>query len=158
MWNSASEIWYGRSSALRDALGGHAGPRRRRSSAPAAVHQQQELVAALAREDVAAADELGDAARRLAQHLVTGGVAERVVDELEVVEIEVEEGDGLARAAGPREVGAQLLLELGAVRQAGERGRGRRGRRPGPPRGARSVTSSPERRTAMMAPVRVTRC
>ena len=85
------------------------------------MHQQQELVAALAGEDVAAADELADAARGLAQHLVAGRVAERVVDELEVVEVEVEERDRLAGAARADEVQAQLLLELRAVRQAGER-------------------------------------
>jgi hypothetical protein len=71
------------------------------------VHEQEKLVAALAGQDVAPADQLGDSPCGLTQHLVAGGVPERVVDELEVVQVEVEERDGLAGAPGAGEVGAQ---------------------------------------------------
>ena len=55
--------------------------------------QDGELVAAEARERVARADRLRQAPRRLAQHGVTGGVAHGVVDELEAIEIDEQDGE-----------------------------------------------------------------
>jgi hypothetical protein len=48
-------------------------------------------------------------------------VAERVVHELEIVEIQVEQRDGVALACGAREREVQLLTEETAVRQSGDR-------------------------------------
>ena len=65
-------------------------------------HQQEELVAAVAADDVAgsggAAQALGDGG----EQLVAGLVAEAVVHELEVVEIDVEDGRPLGRSARAR--------------------------------------------------------
>ena len=66
-----------------------------------------------------------------AEELVPGGVAERVVDVLEVIEVEEEDGEGPGRAragamvakVSTAEAGEglfELVDELGAVRQAGE--------------------------------------
>ena len=52
------------------------------------LEQHGELVAAESRGDVRAADAVVEAARELDEHLVAGGVAERVVHGLEVVEVE----------------------------------------------------------------------
>ena len=49
------------------------------------------------------------------------GVPERVVDELEVVEVDVEHRAGVAVAARAGERERRVLLELGAVGQAGQR-------------------------------------
>ena len=86
----------------------------------AGAEQEQELVAALARQHVAGPREVRDAARGLGQHRVAGLVAERVVDELEVVEVEVEERERAVGAAGAAEVAADLLLQERPVREAGE--------------------------------------
>jgi hypothetical protein len=50
-------------------------------------------------EQVAGARDVGDARRDVAQHAVARAVAERVVDQLEVVQVQVEQGDLLALAA-----------------------------------------------------------
>ena len=65
-----------------------------------------------------------DSSRRghLEQQRVAGVVAERVVDELEAVDVEEEDGDGAgaaAHAAAQRE--REAVLEQRAVRQAGQR-------------------------------------
>ena len=83
----------------------------------AGAEQEQELVAALARQHVAGPREVRDAARGLGQHRVAGLVAERVVDELEVVEVEVEERERAVGAAGAAEVAADLRLQERAVRR-----------------------------------------
>ncbi len=82
------------------------------------LEQDGELVAAEARRGVAGAHASGDAAPDLGQHLVADRVAERVVDRLEVVEVE-EQDRGGARAVGQRRLDA--LREERAVREAGER-------------------------------------
>ena len=80
-----------------------------------------ELVAAEPRDGVGGAQRGGQPGRQREQHLVAGGVAERVVDELEAVEVEHEDGDvdALALAAGQRLV--EAVERERAVRQAGER-------------------------------------
>jgi hypothetical protein len=60
------------------------------------LQQHDELVAAQARHHVARAQRLLEAQRRLVQQLVAGFVAERVVDELEAVEVDEHHRD-LAR-------------------------------------------------------------
>ena len=72
---------------------------------------EHELVAAEPGEQVAGAGDAADAARDLDEHLVAGGVPERVVDELEVVEVDVERGDRLRLAPRAREVARELLLD-----------------------------------------------
>ena len=53
--------------------------------------------------------------------LVAGGVAEGVVDQLEVVEVEVQQRDGGAVARRPGERQVEVLAQQRAVRQARER-------------------------------------
>lgn len=68
--------------------------------------QQQELIAPLTHQRVTRADGVGQAVSHLAQQLVSGAVAETVVDRLEVVEVEVHERyrEVLAAAAFERVV------------------------------------------------------
>ena len=86
-----------------------------------------ELVAAEARDGVAGAGRGAQAARDARQQLVAGRVAERVVDELEAVEVEEEQADRAQRAAGgdvalhPLQRDVRPLEQQRAVRQAGQR-------------------------------------
>ena len=57
----------------------------------------------------------------VAQHLVAGAVAVDVVDALEVVDVEHQHRDRVVRAARARELGAQALVEVAVVVEAGER-------------------------------------
>src|SRR5690606_28002269 len=87
----------------------------------AAFEQDAELVAAEARDHVVRAQPRLHELRDLAQQLVAGGVAERVVDDLELVEVEVQE-----RVAQPFLVGAvegrdEPVLELATIDEAGQR-------------------------------------
>ena len=92
-----------------------------------------ELVAAQARDRVGRAHRGGQPGRQREQHLVAGGVAERVVDHLEAVEVEHEDRDvDAARAAG-----APAHARAGRARACGSAGRSagraaRRGASPAP--------------------------
>ena len=86
--------------------------------------EDRELVAAQPRDGVAVAQGVAQPLAADLQQAVAGGVAERVVDALEVVE--VEEGDDGGRAADER-VG-DALLEQRAVRAGRSASPGRRGR------------------------------
>src|SRR5208282_3625166 len=74
------------------------------------------------RERVTGPDTSLQQARHLLQHPVTGRVAEGVVDDLELVEVDVDQGvlDGWF-AAGLGERRVQPLLKLAAVDEPGER-------------------------------------
>ncbi len=101
---------------VEDALGGVGGL----LAVGDVLEQHRELVAAEARGGVGPADALVEAPRDLLQHLVARGVAEAVVDRLEVVEVEEDHREAalLAPAAGERV--ADALREQGAVGQAGD--------------------------------------
>ena len=81
--------------------------------------QHGELVAAEARGEHAFTDAGAEPACDALEQQVAGGVAERVVDALEIVEVDVQEVQGLARAQLAQQE-ARALAELGAVGQAGE--------------------------------------
>ena len=89
--------------------------------------QDGELVAAEARDGVAGADRVAQAARDGRQQLVAGRVAERVVDELEAVEVEEQQADRAQRQPGgggavhPLQRGVGALEQERAIRQAGQR-------------------------------------
>ena len=89
-----------RQAQLLEQLGGDRLARPRAPSPGRSSQQQHELVAAVAGEQVPAATRCSSRAAICAQQLVAGRVAERVVDGLEVVEVEVEQRDGGARALG----------------------------------------------------------
>ena len=80
-----------------------------------------ELVAAQARDGVGRAHRVGQPGRQREQHLVAGGVPERVVDGLEAVEVEHEDPDVdvLALPAGERV--REPVERESAVGQPGER-------------------------------------
>ena len=82
--------------------------------------QDGELVAAEPRGGVARPQHAGQARGHRAQQLVAGGVAHGVVDRLEAVEVEEEDGERRRVAAEARERLAEAVDEQGAVGQAGE--------------------------------------
>ena len=112
--------------AARDAerlgqRGEHAlGDDRRLARVGDVLEQHGELVAAHARDGVARAQRRVEPQRDGLQQLVAGLVAERVVDDLEAVEVEEQHGGAGPRAAAAR--APQRLLEpveeQRAVRQA----------------------------------------
>src|SRR5215211_3216263 len=83
--------------------------------------QDEEFVPALAGDDVAGAGGGLKACSHGDQKLVAGGMAEAVVDELEVVEVDEEHGDGAALLGTAGDGRIQLFLEGDPVRQGGQR-------------------------------------
>ena len=79
-----------------------------------------ELVAAHPRHDVGGADRAAQQSRDRDEELVAGVVPERVVDLLEVVEVEQQQGAGRTVPAAPVEVALELALEAAPVGQPGE--------------------------------------
>ena len=94
------------------------------------AQQDDELLAAVAGRDVVLADGRHDRPADRAQDLVAGRVAVRVVEHLELVDVDHQDADRVARPAAAGEQAAELV-EVAAVRQAGQRvGRGLRLGRP----------------------------
>ena len=85
------------------------------------LEQDGELVAAEAGGGVARADAGVQALGDLQQHRVAGGVAEAVVDRLEVVEVHEDHGEPAALAPGPRDRVPHPLDEQRAVGEVGDR-------------------------------------
>ena len=83
--------------------------------------QDREFVAAEPRDRVVLADRAADALRDGAEQLVADRMAERVVDALEVVEVEVEHRHRLAVRLDAREAFGHLLAQQHAVRQLRQR-------------------------------------
>ena len=81
------------------------------------VKEHGELVAAQARHEVVATDDLTDAGADLAQQRVPGLVPERVVDLLEVVQIDQQQGQaaGLGAVVGQRGQGPLELVQKAAT-------------------------------------------
>ena len=86
-----------------------------------AVDEDAELVAAEAGDDVAGPQVGAQPRRDRPQQLVAGVVADAVVDQLEVVEVEEEDPDRRARDGAARERVAERVDEAEPVGQAGER-------------------------------------
>ncbi len=84
-------------------------------------HDHAELLAADAADDVGLAHGLARQTRDLDEQLVAGSVAVDVVDTLEVVEVEHQDGDRVVGARGTRQLGAQPLVEVAVVVETGER-------------------------------------
>ena len=88
----------------------------------AAVGQQDgELVAAEAGDRGAVAHALAQRVGHLADQLVAGAVAERVVDVLEAVDVEQHDCAARAVAGDVVDVALELALERAPVQQAGQR-------------------------------------
>ena len=88
-------------------------------------HEQRELVAAQAGEDVLGAGDVAQRGGDGGQHDVAALVAERVVDRLEVVDVEQRERERPLVAQRAGELLAQALVEGAVVGQARERIGGR---------------------------------
>ncbi len=86
-----------------------------------ALEQDHELVAAEAGDRVAGAQCRRQALGRGHQQLVAGAVAERVVDDLEVVDVTEQDREPAAGLAPALERGGQHAVEPRPVRQPGER-------------------------------------
>src|SRR5207302_861692 len=80
-----------------------------------------ELLAAEPADDVGAAYRAAKRGREAAEHLVARPVAVDVVDALEVVDVEHQDGDRVVRAARSLELLAQAVVEGAAVVEAGQR-------------------------------------
>ena len=85
------------------------------------VQQHDELVAAEARHHVARAQACGDARGHGLQQAVADEVPQRIVDALEVVEVDEQQRQRRVGRARPLDLPAQPFHERHAVRQAGER-------------------------------------
>ncbi len=79
-----------------------------------------ELVAADARHEIIAAGKLFEHRCRMDQHCVTGRVAERVVDLLEAVEIDMQQADALAGMVEEAEMPVEHVVEEAPVGQPGK--------------------------------------
>src|SRR5262249_40163837 len=84
------------------------------------LEQQRELVSAEPGDRVARAHDLLEPARDDPQELVAGVVAEAVVDLLEAVEVDEENGDLVLGARRPRKFVVEAVAEESAVGEAGE--------------------------------------
>ncbi len=101
---------------LHDAVGDD----RRVGVAAHVLQQHRELVAAQARDGVAAAGGVEQASRNDRQQLVAGRMPHRVVDRLEVVEVEEHHREQLALARGARQRVRHPVAEERAVGEPGE--------------------------------------
>ena len=88
------------------------------------LEQDRELVAAQPGRGVGGAQRLLQPLADLVQQLVAGGVAERVVDGLEVVEVHEQHGDRLVVALLALDRVRDAVPEQRAVREVGDRSRG----------------------------------
>jgi hypothetical protein len=82
--------------------------------------QQDEFVAAVAGDGVVGAQTFAQATGGFPQHGVSGPVTQAIVDPLEVVEIQEDEGEAAVLAPGPGQLGVEPVRQQGAVGQAGE--------------------------------------
>ena len=85
-----------------------------------AGEDDQEFIPPLPADGVRLADAAGQAQCNSLQELVAHHVAEGVVDGLETVEVEEQQGDALAVAGGAGEGLFETIVEQGAVGQAGQ--------------------------------------
>ena len=94
---------------------------RKRLVRAAARHDHPELLAAEPADDVRATQRRAQQLGEIGQHLVARAVAVDVVDALEVVDVEHQHRDAVAGAVGARQLGAQPLVEVAVVVEAGQR-------------------------------------
>ncbi len=100
----------------------HPGRHRRRTLGPLQpILHQRELVATQPRPGVACPGQDCDAGCHRAQESIADGMPERIIDLLEVVEIEQHDAYLLAASCGARNCLSEPVVEQGAVRQAGQR-------------------------------------
>ena len=87
----------------------------------AALLDDGELVAAEAGDQLVAADHRAQPVGDLDQQLVAGRMAVNVVDRLEAVEVDAEDGERLAGVGGAGDGAGEMVVEHRPVGQAGQR-------------------------------------
>ena len=105
---------------LVEALG-EPGRERDRLLLAAAGHDHGELLAADPADDVGGADGRAEVVGELRQHLVADGVAEDVVDLLEVVDVDHHDRHVRVLGGGERQLAPEALVEVAVVVEAGQR-------------------------------------
>lgn len=83
--------------------------------------QDHEFVATLAADGVDVAHAVLNTTRNCLEQAVPHGMAERIIDGLEVVEVEIEQGDQVSVSSGQANGSGEPLRQQGAIGQAGER-------------------------------------
>src|SRR3989441_10949242 len=107
-----------------DGLAGDRSPdpfraRHRRPTVRTPQHEH-ELIAAVAGDEVLGPDRgQQDLSGQVAQHLVTCGMTDAVVDGLEVVDVAHDDGKGFLRFPGPLQLAVEVGLELTVVGDPG---------------------------------------
>ena len=100
---------------------GEPGRERDRALLAAARDDHGELLAADPADDVGRADARAEVIGELRQHVVADGVAEDVVDLLEVVDVDHHHRDVRVLGRGQRQLPAEPLVEVAVVVEAGQR-------------------------------------
>src|ERR1017187_3249007 len=85
-----------------------------------AFHQYDKLIAANARHSVAGANLSLQTLAELLEQRIAGGVAQRVVDGFEVVDVQIQDRELLALACGTLTRELQAVVQKVPVRQAGQ--------------------------------------
>ena len=103
------------------ASGNALGDRRAVGLEAVVARDHEEFVAAHAHHEIGAGDGIAQSSRDRAKIVVADRVAARIVDVLEVVAVDVKDGQRIAAARGFVDEPRQLLVEEGAVRKARQR-------------------------------------
>ena len=82
--------------------------------------QQDEFVAALVTQRVVRMQVIGQTLGQLLEQLVPGAVSERIVDELETVEIDMHQRDGSSRPSGARQCELRAVAQQIAIGQVSQ--------------------------------------
>ncbi len=85
------------------------------------IEQDRELVPALARRDIAGTDRARDSLGDFDQQPVAGAMTQRVVDDLEVVEVEEQESNLQPASPPARECPLDVVAEQDSIREPGQR-------------------------------------
>src|SRR5947209_1034461 len=83
--------------------------------------QDRKFIAPETREPVAATKDRADALCRGFDQPITGLVTEGIVDLLEAIEIEIEQGEGRARTGSSPDLGINILVEQRPIGKTGEK-------------------------------------
>ncbi len=83
-------------------------------------HQDGELIATDAERPVGVTQDVADQAAHMAQQVIACRMPGRIVGQLEIIEVDDEEGKRHAIAAVPLDLAVEFLLECPVIAEAGE--------------------------------------
>ncbi len=106
--------------ALQDAFGGVDGSLQGVVTIGTGRQQEGELVTAHARHRIVLVDAGGQARGDILEHAIARGMAQRIVDRLEAIEVEKQQHHPVTMACGLLQAVVQTVLEQGSIRQLGE--------------------------------------